>query len=235
MIPGSVLVVAAFVEFGMVSSTFLARGLWPRFVVSTLSCTRRDVATAATFLVVALGLLTGCTSDGSDPVAKDGAFEFVAPDGGFQFTYPPQDRKTVGEISGPSVQRPDSRVSLSTYAKKVVVLNFWGSWCGSCRGEQDFLNLQQENLAGQGVQFIGINVRDNQEGASSFIASKQVPYPSIFDPTMRVLLSLRGMPASGIPATVILDRDHRVAAIWVGAISNPSGFVSELKSVAAEK
>lgn len=191
------------------------------------------MAAAAICLAVTLGLLTGC-SGGADTVAQGGAFELVAPNGGSHFAYAPQDRKAVGEISGPSVQGPESRLRLDAYANKVVVLNFWGSWCGSCRAEQDFLNLEQENLRDKGVQFLGINVRDNQESAGSFMASKQVSYPSIFDPGMRVLLSFRGIPVGGIPSTIVLDRDHRVAAIWIGEISRPTEFVSTLEAVAEE-
>ena len=56
-----------------------------------------------------------------------------------------------------------------------------------------------------GVQFLGINVKDTKEAGADFVASKQVSYPSIYDPSMRTLLAIRGLPDRGHPLD---DRDR---------------------------
>ena len=99
------------------------------------------------------------------------------------------------------------------------MLNFWGSWCGPCREEAADLNVAAELSADRGVQFLGVNVRDSRDGAADFMAGKQVSFPSIFDPSMRTLLSVQGFPTSSIPSTIVLDRQHRVAHIFLGAVS----------------
>ena len=93
----------------------------------------------------------------------------------------------------------EGTVSLSDYAGKVVVLNFWGSWCTPCRAEAPALEEAATALAPAGVQFLGINVKDTKSAGADFLASKQVGYPSIYDPSMRTLLAIRGYPASGDP------------------------------------
>jgi peroxiredoxin len=66
------------------------------------------------------------------------------------------------------------------------------------------------------------------------VASKRVSYPSIFDTSMRTLLSIRGYPATAIPSTIVLDRQHRVAHIWLDAVTTQQ-LVDAITPIAAEK
>jgi len=93
----------------------------------------------------------------------------------------------------------------------------WGQWCGPCRGEADDLEKVYENTKDQGVQFLGINVRDHtQDKAQDFVIDNKVSYPSIYDPAMRTLVTLgKNYPTSVIPTTIVLDRQHRVAAVFL--------------------
>src|SRR5262249_12626144 len=109
-------------------------------------------------------------------------------------------------------------VSLASYAGKVVVLNVWGSWCGPCRSEAADLVQVAETTAGEGVRFIGINVRDSQSAGADFARDFGLTYPSIFDPPGRTLVALAGIPRSVVPLTVVLDRHHRVAAVFLHAL-----------------
>ena len=170
---------------------------------------------AGAALLAAL-LLAGCGA--GDGALRSGGFSFVSPGGQTELSYPPTERGTIDDLSGPDLTG-DGEIHLSDYPGKVMVLNIWGSWCGPCRGEADSLNLAATLTVDKGVQFLGINVKDTRADGAAFHASKQVPYPSIFDPSMRTLLSLRGFPTSSIPSTIILDRQHRVAHIFLRVVA----------------
>lgn len=164
----------------------------------------------------AAALVSGCAT-GTDAVATGGTFDFVSPGGQTEIYYdPPSDRGTLGELSGPDLMEDGKTTSLSDFDGKAVVLNVWGQWCGPCRGEADDLEEVFENTKDLGVQFLGINVRDNaQDKAQDFVIDNKVTYPSIYDPPMRTLAALGGIPTSVVPTTIVLDKEHRVAAVFL--------------------
>ncbi|MBJ7350935.1 MAG: TlpA family protein disulfide reductase [Rhodococcus sp.] len=166
--------------------------------------------------VAAVALVAGC-STGTDAVAQGGTFQFVSPGGKTDIFYdPPSERGALGELSGPDLMTEGKTTSLSDYDGDVVVLNVWGQWCGPCRGEADDLEKVYEATKASGVEFLGINVRDeSQTAAQDFVVSNNVTYSSIYDPPMRTLTALGGVPTSVIPTTVVLDRQHRVAAVFL--------------------
>ena len=165
--------------------------------------------------VAAAALVAGC-STGTDAVAQGGTFQFVSPGGQTDIFYEPDERGTIGELSGPDLMTEGKTTSLSDYDGDVVVLNVWGQWCGPCRGEADDLEEVYEATKSLGVEFLGINVRDeSQTAAQDFVISNNVGYASIYDPPMRTLTALGGVPTSVIPTTLVLDRQHRVAAVFL--------------------
>ncbi|ABG93842.1 MULTISPECIES: TlpA disulfide reductase family protein [Rhodococcus] len=161
--------------------------------------------------------LTACAS-GDDAVAQGGTFDFVSPGGQTEIFYdPPADRGTIGTVSGPDLMTEGKTTSLDDFEGQVVVLNVWGQWCGPCRGEANDLEQVYEETKDQGVSFLGINVRDNQQDkAQDFVIDNKVSYPSIYDPAMRTMIALgQNYPTSVIPTTIVLDREHRVAAVFL--------------------
>ena len=68
------------------------------------------------------------------------------------------------------------------------------------------------------MQFVGLAVKDQRQLAQSFIDRVSATYPSMFDPRGEVALAFRGFPANAVPSTILLDRDRRVAAVYVAAV-----------------
>lgn len=178
---------------------------WPGLAVATVS-------------IAGLLVLAGCSA-GTDAVARGSTFEFVSPGGQTTIFYdPPDTRGTAPDLTGESLQQPGTQIRLSDYLGKVVVVNIWGSWCGPCRAETPELEKVFEQTHASGVQFLGIDVRDDRAAAEDFVRDRHVTYPSIFDPSGRSLLALNGYPRSVVPSTLVLDRQHRVAAVFLTAL-----------------
>lgn len=168
-------------------------------------------------VLTACALLAGC-STGDDAVAQGGTFEFVAPGGKTDITYdPPASRGKPGPISGPSLTDPSKTISLSDFSDKVVVINIWGQWCGPCRSEIAELQKVYDATKADGVAFLGVDVRDNnRQAAVDFVVDHKVTFPSIYDPAMRTMIAFGGKyPTTVIPSTLVLDRRHRVAAVFL--------------------
>lgn len=183
---------------------------------------RKSAAVAPRLLA---GLLTGLLvlasagcSTGDDAVAQGGTFEFVAPGGKTDIRYdPPADRGRPGPISGPDLLDPDRTIGVDDFPGEVVVLNVWGQWCAPCRTEISELQQVYDDTADLGVAFLGINVRDyNRDAAVDFVTDRSITFPSIYDPAMRTLIAFGGRyPTTTTPATIVLDREHRVAAVFL--------------------
>ena len=174
------------------------------------------------YLVVILSAvavaLIGC-STGDDAVAQGGGtFEFIAPGGKTDIVYdPPDSRGRPGALAGPDLMDPGKTISLDDFAGKVVVINVWGQWCGPCRTEITQLQQVYDATRARGVAFLGIDVRDNnRDAAQDFVVDRKVTFPSIYDPAMRTMIAFGGKyPTTVIPSTVVLDRQHRVAAVFL--------------------
>lgn len=168
-------------------------------------------------LLSAALLLTGC-STGDDAVAQGGSFEFVAPGGKTDIFYdPPESRSRPGRIAGPELTDPSKTIGVDDFAGKVVVVNVWGQWCGPCRAEIPELQKAYDQTRGLGVEFLGIDVRDNNiDAPRDFLVDRSITFPSIYDPAMRTMIAFGGRyPTTVIPSTVVLDRQHRVAAVFL--------------------
>ncbi|MDL5155327.1 TlpA family protein disulfide reductase [Actinomycetospora termitidis] len=168
-----------------------------------------------TVLVAALVVLAGCSAGEN---RDDGGFTFVAPGGQTQISYPEAERRPLSPVAGDSLTAPGTPLSTAQFRGQVVVLNIWGSWCGPCRAEAGALEQVAEASRPRGVQFIGVDVRDDRAAASDFVRDRGVSYPSIFDPPGRSLLALRGYPRNAVPSTIVLDRQQRVAAVFLTAV-----------------
>ena len=111
-------------------------------------------------------------------------------------------------------------LDLDDYLGQVVVLNVWGSWCTPCRAEAPTLERVYRDLRPQGVEFVGINTRDDEEKARAFERTKNISYPSVVDEDGELLLAFHEtLPPSAIPSTLVIDRDGRMAARIIGPVT----------------
>lgn len=182
--------------------------------------------------LVVLLLLSAC-STGDDAVVRGTEFDLVAPDGKLVINYTGPDRKKLGDLTGESLQDPGKQIKLSDYDGKVVLLNIWGAWCGPCRTEVPELQKLYDGNKDAGLQVLGIDVRDDiRSQPEDFVKNWNLTYPSIYDKGGRTLLALKGYPRNAVPSTIILDRQHRVAAVYLVAIlaSDVQPLIKQLTS-----
>jgi thiol-disulfide isomerase/thioredoxin len=184
----------------------------------------RRVAAAVIAASLALAV-SACGEDntaGTDAVVDGGTFEFVSPGGQTEITYDEGDREPVGNLQGESLMEPEQTIALEDYEDQVVVLNSWGQWCGPCRSEADDLQRVQEKFEDDGRgTILGINVRDSvADKARDFVTDNGITYPSIYDPPFKSALALGGLPASVIPTTIVLDKQHRPAKVFLREIND---------------
>ncbi|MBW4715858.1 TlpA disulfide reductase family protein [Saccharothrix obliqua] len=167
-------------------------------------------------LAVVLLLFAAACSTGDDAVVAGSEFQFVAPNGEVRIRYDAADRKVVRGLSGPDVRVDGENVSLDDYAGKVVVVNIWGSWCPPCRTEAPEMQKVQDETGPLGVQVLGIAVKESSvDGPRDFLANRKLSYPSIYDESGRSLLAFKGLPPNTVPSTIVLDKQHRVAAVFL--------------------
>ncbi len=194
---------------------------------------RRPAAVRVMWVAVTALVLTGCAT-GKDAVATGTTFSFVSPGGQTVITYdPPASRGTVLGLFGDNLLQPGHPIGLTDFPGQVVVLNIWGSWCGPCRAEAPDLEQTYEATKATGVTLLGIDVRDDRDAATDFIRDRKVTYLTIIDPPGRSLKALHGFPRNTVPATIVLDRNHRVAAVFLTRI-RVSQLLPVVRRIAAE-
>ncbi len=109
-----------------------------------------------------------------------------------------------------------TELSLTDLQGRVVIVNFWASWCGPCRIEQPDLNAVHALLPDTEVVLIGVNIEDTEANALAHLAEFDVPYLSLFDPVNELAGRFSGIGARTIPTTLFLDAEGRVAARLLG-------------------
>jgi thiol-disulfide isomerase/thioredoxin len=131
----------------------------------------------------------------------------------------------------------DADLSLEEFQGRVVVLNFWASWCGPCRLEQPDLNEAHGLLPSDEVAFLGVNIEDTEPNALAHVREFAMPYPSLFDPGNDYASRFQGIGPRTIPSTIFIDAQGRVAVRVFGVIGTGEvvGLADALASEAASR
>ncbi|KUO20975.1 TlpA family protein disulfide reductase [Streptomyces dysideae] len=177
---------------------------------------RRAALTTAGAALAAL-LVSACSSGGVS--GGGGDTNFVMGKDGIS-TVEKGKRDQAPDLSGKTID--DKQLAVSSFKGKVVVLNVWGSWCAPCRAEAANLEKVYTDLKPRGVQFVGINVADPQvKSALAFEKQYGVTYPSLYDPSSKLMLRFEKgtLNPQAIPSTLVLDRDGKIAARSLAALS----------------
>ena len=196
--------------------------------MSAASRTPLSVAVA----VAAAMLLSACTSGGVS--GGGGDTNFIMGKDGIS-TVEKAKRDPAPDLSGKTID--DKQLAVSSFKGKVVVLNVWGSWCAPCRAEAPNFQKVSTDLKAQGVQFVGINVADAKESSAlAFEETYGITYPSLYDPSSRLMLRFKKgtLNLQAIPSTLVLDRDGKIAARSLAALSEEK-LRSMIDPVLAEK
>jgi thiol-disulfide isomerase/thioredoxin len=108
------------------------------------------------------------------------------------------------------------KVRLRDLHGKIVVLNFWATWCGPCNAEMPLLVRLEHEYSGRGVVFIGASLDDakTRDKIAGFIASHQVDFPVWYGATADDLDQLK--LGGAVPDTAFVDADGRIVARILG-------------------
>jgi thiol-disulfide isomerase/thioredoxin len=108
--------------------------------------------------------------------------------------------------------------ALTQWQGKVLVVNFWATWCPPCVKEIPELMRMQDKYGDRGVQFIGIAI-DDEAKVRGFLANLAVNYPILMAQTEGIGLSRQaGNRLGGLPFTVVIDRNGRAVKVELGTV-----------------
>jgi cytochrome c biogenesis protein CcmG/thiol:disulfide interchange protein DsbE len=123
------------------------------------------------------------------------------------------------KVDAPTAELPRLRgagdASLKDYRGKVVVMNFWASWCDPCVKELPLLERAHQQLQRHNATVLGINIQDAPEDAMAFVNRFKLTYPSLRDVDRKFA---RRYGTNGYPETFVIDRDGQVVALRRGPV-----------------
>ncbi len=184
--------------------------------------------------VALLLLLAGCSSDPLAAQYEAGTNQnYISGDGTITLI----DAADRGDAVSFEAQTAEGdTVRSADYAGEVVVLNFWYAACPPCRVEAPDLQALHERFDGAGASFLGVNVRDQAETAVGFEKEFGITYPSVIDANEgTMLLAFAGSVApNAVPTTLVIDKQGRVAARFLGLIDEPSTLRTIISETIAE-
>ena len=173
-------------------------------------------------------MITGLAACSNDPLAEQYRAGdnkgFIAADG-FRVVEIPEAERTE-PIAFEGVLDTGATASSDDYLGEVLVVNFWYAACAPCRVEAPLLEEVNQSFEDDGVSFLGINLYDGAEASRAFADTYGVDYPSALttvDGSIKLAFAEQ-TPLNAVPVTLVMDREGRVAARFIGQISETSSL-----------
>lgn len=191
----------------------------------------RSLVRSAILLVLGLAL-AACAGGQVQRADGENDIGYIEGDGAVT-TVPPDEREPAPEFGGPLLGSEGEEFRLADAVGDVVVLNVWASWCAPCRKEAPDFQAVWEDVADDGVRFVGINARDNETDALGFVEDFGLTYPSVVDTDSKRMLAFRDTLRPGaIPSTLVIDQEGRLAAKAEGAIGESTlrGLIEDARA-----
>ena len=119
-------------------------------------------------------------------------------------------------VSSMKLKKLGSRDAFSTASLKgkVVLIDFWASWCEPCKAELPALNALYKKMHARGLEILGVNVDEAEADALEFLKGRPVDFPIVFDGEKKELLT--AVEAQVMPTSLILDKQGNVHSIHRG-------------------
>ena len=128
--------------------------------------------------------------------------------------------------------RSGDTVSLAQLKGKVVMLNFWASWCGPCRQEMPLLEQMHKRYSALGFTLVGVNVDANSKDAEDWLSKTPVSFPVLFDRESKVS---KLYDVSAMPSTVFIDRQGNVRYLHRGYKAGDEGeYLNQIRALLKE-
>ena len=131
----------------------------------------------------------------------------------------------------PNFQLPSldgQSISLSNLQGKPVLINFWTTWCPSCRAEMPYLQQVYEEWSGQGLVLLAINIGEDSTKVEKFMQSRNLSFPVLLDTKEDISQKYN---IRYIPTTFFIDKDGVIQDIKVGAFPSKAEIESNLSKI----
>ncbi len=113
---------------------------------------------------------------------------------------------TLRQLDGPNLRLGEQR-------GRVVMVNFWATWCPPCRLEMPHLSRLYSKYRGSGFQLLGVNIDDNLQPVKALVSKMDLKFPILLDTDKKVV---GAYDLNAMPATVLIDKDGRVRYLHRG-------------------
>jgi peroxiredoxin len=173
---------------------------------------------AAAAVAAVLGLALASCSGGTNAVdqSSGGQYRYVQQTKKGDLI-PVASRKAAGAVTGTLMG--GAAYALSSDAGQVVVLNYFASWCPPCQTETPQFDAVYRQRKGLGVTFVGVDAKDSpKSAAASWVQDKGITFPVLYDPNAHTALQVGGVPIVTLPATILIDKQGKVAAVYQSSL-----------------
>ncbi|MDC0717887.1 TlpA family protein disulfide reductase [Nannocystis bainbridge] len=134
-----------------------------------------------------------------------------APDGGAPATA----ERPAPALAGPSLAGAGTTVDLATMRGKLVLVDFWASWCEPCRREFPELEALYKRHQANGLEMVGVSMDEQREDAQAFLRDVPVSFPMIFDEGQALAKS---WSPPKMPTLYVVDKDGQIVKVFAGEV-----------------